>query len=447
MARSLRGFWVGVEYIKPLKKYLAWGWVSEQSGVSLNVLMHSRDAKSWAASPTPTEIAAATSKQAFNAGSVKYVPPLGKAVAISADGFIYHSSDLETWTYKGKIQSLDGNVRSVLVSNSGVIVVVTHASATGLNFLYSSADGVNFTPRLQVPNSNFYYQDANEWCGDSIGFVVSRIGYDNGGTRVNCTYTSLDGFAWTLNLDTGGQGNRTSMAWSETIKKIAAVGQSYDGFAQARLSNQYSGNGKTWSAQIPTPVGNWRGAKWFDGAIAQYMAVSDDRAGAYEGGIMKSADAVDWNKVDIPQPANTKWYAMCHNPDEELLVLIGSNTVDLTPDNIRFSGDGGNSWGENVPSVAVTDVELMPSTVTLESTQTQQLTPIFTPPDATDKTVFYSSSDSEVATVNSTGLVTGIAEGTATITVITHDGNFTATCEVTVGNAPPVHRLMYIIKL
>jgi len=41
-----------------------------------------------------------------------------------------------------------------------------------------------------------------------------------------------------------------------------------------------------------------------------------------------------------------------------------------------------------------------------------------------------------VATVSSAGVVTGVKAGTATITVTTSDGKFTATCAVTVG--PPV---------
>ena len=40
-----------------------------------------------------------------------------------------------------------------------------------------------------------------------------------------------------------------------------------------------------------------------------------------------------------------------------------------------------------------------------------------------------------MATVNETGLVTGVAEGTATITVTTADGNKTATATITVTKA------------
>jgi uncharacterized protein YjdB len=53
-------------------------------------------------------------------------------------------------------------------------------------------------------------------------------------------------------------------------------------------------------------------------------------------------------------------------------------------------------------------------------------------PDATDKSVTWSSSNEDVATVDETGLVTAVAEGTAKITVKTNDEGFTDSITVTV---------------
>jgi uncharacterized protein YjdB len=47
-----------------------------------------------------------------------------------------------------------------------------------------------------------------------------------------------------------------------------------------------------------------------------------------------------------------------------------------------------------------------------------------------DKTIFWSSSDPSLATIDENGLVTGIKEGTVTITAEAADGGVTATCEV-----------------
>ncbi|MBN2880095.1 MAG: Ig-like domain-containing protein [Clostridia bacterium] len=62
-----------------------------------------------------------------------------------------------------------------------------------------------------------------------------------------------------------------------------------------------------------------------------------------------------------------------------------------------------------------------------------QLLPQITPANATNKTVTYTTSDETVATVDSTGLVTAVSLGTATITVTTEDGGYEDTCTVTSG--------------
>ena len=63
---------------------------------------------------------------------------------------------------------------------------------------------------------------------------------------------------------------------------------------------------------------------------------------------------------------------------------------------------------------------------------TRTLTATVLPANASNRNVTWQSSDSAVATVDASGVVTGIAEGTATITVTTVDGNKTASCAVTV---------------
>lgn len=59
--------------------------------------------------------------------------------------------------------------------------------------------------------------------------------------------------------------------------------------------------------------------------------------------------------------------------------------------------------------------------------QTEQLTVAFTPTDATNQNVVWSTSDATKATVSQTGLVTAVAAGSATITVTSRDGALTDT--------------------
>ena len=80
-----------------------------------------------------------------------------------------------------------------------------------------------------------------------------------------------------------------------------------------------------------------------------------------------------------------------------------------------------------------TGVSLSQTTASIAVNQTLQLTAAVTPSNATNKAVTWSSSNTSVATVSSTGLVTAKAVGSATITVTTADGsNKSATCLVTV---------------
>jgi uncharacterized protein YjdB len=91
-----------------------------------------------------------------------------------------------------------------------------------------------------------------------------------------------------------------------------------------------------------------------------------------------------------------------------------------------------NEGPTTIVSIAVTGISTLPATVTLIPTATQQITPTVTPSNATNKNVTYLSSNPAKATVNSAGLITAVATGSATITAKTVDGGFTDTTVVTV---------------
>ena len=87
---------------------------------------------------------------------------------------------------------------------------------------------------------------------------------------------------------------------------------------------------------------------------------------------------------------------------------------------------------EKDKSVAVTEVRLNKTATTLVEGDTEELIATVMPENATDKGIEWKSSDESVATVSQNGLVTALKEGPAVITVITNDGGFEATCDVTV---------------
>jgi hypothetical protein len=83
-------------------------------------------------------------------------------------------------------------------------------------------------------------------------------------------------------------------------------------------------------------------------------------------------------------------------------------------------------------NIAVTGVTMVPTTVTVNAGATTQLTATVAPANATNKSVSWVSSNTAVATVSTTGIVTGVATGTAIITVTTVDQAKTATSSITV---------------
>ena len=83
-------------------------------------------------------------------------------------------------------------------------------------------------------------------------------------------------------------------------------------------------------------------------------------------------------------------------------------------------------------NIAVTNVILNAEKVSMTVGSTSQLTATVIPGNATNKEVVWKTSDSSVATVDSNGKVTAKASGNADITVITTDGEKTASCRIEV---------------
>lgn len=123
----------------------------------------------------------------------------------------------------------------------------------------------------------------------------------------------------------------------------------------------------------------------------------------------------------------------------ESLKLDGGASLDADGHNVIV--DGGTlderlktSLGDSVTYV-VRGVSLDRSALTLTEGGTAQLIAKVEPIDATNKKVTWGSSAPRVATVDASGNVTAVAEGTAIITATTEDGAKTATCTVTVEHA------------
>lgn len=86
----------------------------------------------------------------------------------------------------------------------------------------------------------------------------------------------------------------------------------------------------------------------------------------------------------------------------------------------------------SVNKVPVTGITLNKTSLNLEIGKPVMLIPAITPDNATNKTVIWSSNNSSIASVDKFGIVTGKLAGTTKITVTAVDGNYKATCDITV---------------
>lgn len=116
------------------------------------------------------------------------------------------------------------------------------------------------------------------------------------------------------------------------------------------------------------------------------------------------------------------WYRTFYSPviDQKLRNLgIGYTTAPVAP-----------------TVIAVTGVKLDKTTLTLNAGKSAQLTATVSPSNATNKSVTWSSNNSNVSV--SGGKVTAKTAGSAIVTVTTADGGYTAQCNVTVNASTEV---------
>lgn len=104
---------------------------------------------------------------------------------------------------------------------------------------------------------------------------------------------------------------------------------------------------------------------------------------------------------------------------------------------ITFAAEDGSGISAVLPvtvnaPTAVESIAISITENTVYEGEEFSLYPVFTPANATNQQVSWSSSNPNVATVDEYGKVTGVSAGTAVITVTSADGGFTATCTVTV---------------
>jgi len=108
---------------------------------------------------------------------------------------------------------------------------------------------------------------------------------------------------------------------------------------------------------------------------------------------------------------------------------IENGPLGLDHDTVEKAVAAGGAYNDDCVTagvVNITGVSVNPTESTLNISETTQLIATVLPANATDKTVIWTSNDDSIATVDASGLVTAVGNGSVTITVTTTYGGFTA---------------------
>ena len=212
---------------------------------------------------------------------------------------------------------------------------------------------------------------------------------------------------------------RSSNETVATVNSVGAVTAVSAGTATITATTT-DGSGKSASCQI---------------TVKQYatgLALDRSTATLYTGGTLTLNATVspsDTSDKRVTWASSDTAVATVNNTGLVNTLKAGTATITAT------TADGSNKSASCVVTIKkyATGVTLDKTSWTLYTGGTLTLTATVSPSDTSDKRVAWSSSDTAVATVSSSGVVTGVKAGTATITATSVDGsNKSATCAFTV---------------
>ena len=151
---------------------------------------------------------------------------------------------------------------------------------------------------------------------------------------------------------------------------------------------------------------------------------------------LSPADATDKNVI---WNSDNETVATVDSTGKVTAVKAGTATITVTATNGTDDTEDDKTatcsvivTAAELPKVDVDGVTLNKTELQLTEGEYLALVATVTPKDATNKSISWSSDNEDVATVDDDGKITAVSAGTATITVTTEDGEFTANCEVTV---------------
>ncbi|MDR3277904.1 MAG: Ig-like domain-containing protein [Oscillospiraceae bacterium] len=242
-----------------------------------------------------------------------------------------------------------------------------------------------------------------------------------------CTPTRAEAVTMLVRL-LGKEAEANGGAWTTPFTDVADWAKPYVGYAYTNeLTNgtsetSFSGSSPITAPQYITLV--LRALGYADGADFAWDSAwtLSDKLGFTDG--RYKAGAAAFTRGDV---ASISFDALSAAD-----VKTGKALYEVLLDSKAVTADAVKSVGLN--AVQVTGLTLNVTTATVEIGKTISLTATVSPADADNKTVTWTSSNTSVATVSQSGVVTGVKIGNATITAKTANDK-SAACAVTVTEA------------
>lgn len=129
----------------------------------------------------------------------------------------------------------------------------------------------------------------------------------------------------------------------------------------------------------------------------------------------ESVASVDCEGNVLFKKIGTATFKVISVDDESLTKIVSCNVI-----------------AKPVVIIDVEEIKLNPTALKLEIGEKESLETVVLPENATDKSIFWSSDNPEIAEVNNLGTITAISEGSARIEACSADGKVKSYCDVTV---------------
>jgi len=165
---------------------------------------------------------------------------------------------------------------------------------------------------------------------------------------------------------------------------------------------------------------------WVNFGINPYIPdlVAEYTELGYKIAYVDNITGYDWSAADFPATDVV-------HPNEQGRAKIADAFFNVMKDDIKALNVKPAVFTYD-PYIAVTDFALSDANITVAVDEAKSVVATVSPANANVQTILWSVDDESVATVNANGRITGVTEGTATVTAKTLDGGIVKTVAVTV---------------